>query len=348
MLNECESAFYNKINIKTKKRKEFNNDKIERYVEMLRKEKLGENVEKTPEFYYIRRKFDVKKYKGKWILINRKKDIEEDFHIPVIHKEELYDTIRTAHINCLHGGIKKTFNKCKSLGANIKLFHVKVFISLCQTCNELKAKKKIHTTTIGKSVTSKEFGERGQVDIIDIQKIINHYNIKDTRFRFVLNYQDNKTKFCFLKGLKNKKANSIITALDEIFGIIGAPKILQSDNGGEFVNKTIDKYLYETWPTIKRIKGRPYHPQSQGSVERANGDVKEMLRRYFSSNLMASPIQALNHVQYNKNTSYNRSIKTSPFESVFGRQPPTNISFENVFSSIKENYQEILDIDEKS
>ena len=257
--------------------------------------------------------------------------------IPYVHKDEIYDTIKIAHINCLHGGIKKTFKACKSLAANIKLSHVKAYISLCSQCNYLKIKPPRKSI---KSIVSNHFGERGQVDLIDIQKIINEYKIKDTSYKYILNYQDNMTKFCLLRGLKNKKAKSIIGTLEGIFAIFGAPKILQTDNGGEFVNKEIDLYFEQIWPDMKHIKSRPYHPQSQGSVERANGDVKRMLKKYLLSSSSSSSnnnndnnpppphlLVILDRVQFHKNTSFNRTLGKSPYEVIFGQSTPINPNF---------------------
>jgi transposase InsO family protein len=61
------------------------------------------------------------------------------------------------------------------------------------------------------------------------------------------------------------------------------PMILQSDNGHEFTANIITE-LKSLWPDLKFVHGRPRHPQSQGSVERANGDVKEMFATWLSEN----------------------------------------------------------------
>lgn len=61
----------------------------------------------------------------------------------------------------------------------------------------------------------------------------------DGEFKFVLNYQDHLTKFTILKPLKKKTAEENADNLIEIFTVIGAPEILHSDNGGEFVNHVI-------------------------------------------------------------------------------------------------------------
>ena len=66
-----------------------------------------------------------------------------------------------------------------------------------------------------------------------------------------------------------------MAAIKEIFTIMGVPKILQSDNGGEFKNSILDQYLSKI--NVRHIFGIPYHPQSQGSVEAKIGQFKIFL-----------------------------------------------------------------------
>jgi hypothetical protein len=63
----------------------------------------------------------------------------------------------------------------------------------------------------------------------------------DNGYKFILVYQDHLTKFVFLRPLRSKTAEEVSYNLIDIFSIIGAPMILQSDNGREFVNKVIRK-----------------------------------------------------------------------------------------------------------
>ena len=95
-------------------------------------------------------------------------------------------------------------------------------------------------------------------------------------YKFTLNYQDHFTKFCILKSLKTKIASEIAYQLLDIFTTFGAPEILQSDNGREFVVKVIQE-LAMMWKDVKLIHGRDRHTQSQGSVGRCNQDVKLLI-----------------------------------------------------------------------
>ena len=73
-----------------------------------------------------------------------------------------------------------------------------------------------------------------------------------------------------------KRAAEVAFQLHDIFLFSGAPAILQSDNGSEFTVHVITE-LRQLWPQLVLVQGKPMHPQIQGSVERANGYIKDML-----------------------------------------------------------------------
>ena len=341
-------------NDKRKGRKDFDREKIQKYINILKNDETDndDDEKKTHLHYYVKRHFAVKQFQDRLVLIDRK-NFDNDRVIPYLYKEEIYDILKMVHLNCLHGGIKKTFLRCKLAAANIKISHVKIFISICDVCNDNKEKRKRKKPEAIRKIVSLGFGARAQVDLIDIQKLLNDYKVADKRCRFVLNYHDHYSKFCILRGLRNKKAPTIVDQLKEIFLTFGAPKILQTDNGGEFINGILADFLQNNWPDLTHVKGSPYHPQSQGSVERANGDVKRMLRSALAQNyedrdidnddyndneisnidkdekinlpLPASSLSIFNLlavVQYIKNTSFHRSLGASPYKIVFGLDPP--------------------------
>ena len=63
----------------------------------------------------------------------------------------------------------------------------------------------------------------------------------------------------------------------EIFCLIGSPHILQSDNSREFKNINLTSMIRELWPGYTIVHGKPRHLESQGSVERVNREIKEVL-----------------------------------------------------------------------
>ena len=84
---------------------------------------------------------------------------------------------------------------------------------------------------------------------------------------FYLVLIDVATRFIFLRELSSKSSYSVAQALLRLFCDIGFPKVMQSDNGGEFVN--------EVMAALKKISGidersiSAYHHRSNGIAERA-------------------------------------------------------------------------------
>jgi transposase InsO family protein len=77
---------------------------------------------------------------------------------------------------------------------------------------------------------------------------------------------DIATRFIFLRPLSSKSAHSIAKELFSVFCIMGLPKIMQSDNGTEFVNKII-MAMTSTCHVDHRLISA-YHPRANGAVER--------------------------------------------------------------------------------
>ena len=271
-------------------------------------------------YYYVKRKFKLR-------INNNGNDDDDDDDVLVnndtnrviISKEKVFDTIHAAHIACGHGGEKRTYYEIRNPRhiANVTVEQIKMYLSLCETCKKKKnILRKINNGS--RNIISSSFGERGQIDLIDLSM----YRTVDG-YKYILNYQDHLTKFIMLKPLKSKGMSEVNEALLDIFTTLGAPEILQCDNGTEFSGIRTD-LLAKYWPHCKLIHSRPRHPQSQGSIERANGDVMNMLRSWLGSdnNSSSSWVKGLKFVQLQKNNSYNRSINCSPFKAVFGREMP--------------------------
>ncbi|XP_056647529.1 KRAB-A domain-containing protein 2-like [Diorhabda sublineata] len=138
-------------------------------------------------------------------------------------------------------------------------------------------------------------------------------------------YQDHLTKFVILRALKTKHAEEVAYNLLDIFTLIGAPAILQSDNGREFVNLVVSN-LKIYWPNLKIVHGKHRHSQSQGSVERANQDIENMLTTWMQDNDSERRSDGLRFVQLMKNRAFHSGIKRTPYEALFGSKIKVGIS----------------------
>lgn len=223
--------------------------------------------------------------------------------------EELYSVLHETHLAIGHGGRNRMVQELKLKYCNVTKETIMIYLSLCKTCNEKRA-----TTRKGlvvKPILSKEMNSRAQMDLIDMQS----KSVND--FRFIMVYQDHLTKFCSLRALKRKEAEEVAMTLVEIWSTFGAPVILHSDNGREFKNK-VTASLTKLWPGMKVVHGKPRHSQSQGSVERANRDIEEILGAWLIENKTDDWVAGLKVVQFMKNRAYHQGIKRSPYEAMFG------------------------------
>lgn len=72
------------------------------------------------------------------------------------------------------------------------------------------------------------------------------------------------------------------------------------------------------WLECKIIHGRPRHPQAQGSIDRSNQDVENMLRSWMEDNKSTNWSIGCYFVQWQKNFSFYRIIGRSPYRALFG------------------------------
>ncbi|VDI54198.1 Hypothetical predicted protein [Mytilus galloprovincialis] len=94
-------------------------------------------------------------------------------------------------------------------------------------------------------------------------------------YNYICNIVDCYSRFAFGGHLKQKTAKEVSELLLKFIYIFGPPRILQTDNGKEFNNADLCAVIDEF--KTRKINGRPYHPQSQGRVERFNQNSSGIL-----------------------------------------------------------------------
>ncbi|XP_023215541.1 KRAB-A domain-containing protein 2-like [Centruroides sculpturatus] len=102
------------------------------------------------------------------------------------------------------------------------------------------------------------------------------------------------------------------------------PAVTQ-DNGKEFSNQVISK-LCSMWKDVKIVHRKPCHSQIQGSVERANQDIQNMLTAWMNDNNTNKWSDGLPFVQFAKNTKYHEGICQSANEALFDVKPKRGIA----------------------
>ena len=92
---------------------------------------------------------------------------------------------------------------------------------------------------------------------------------------YILLLVDVATRFTILRTVLNKNASSIAQELFNILSLVGFPKIIQSDNGTEFVNTVIQNLTLIS--SIDHRLTLPYHPRANGIAERHIRTMKSSL-----------------------------------------------------------------------
>lgn len=152
-----------------------------------------------------------------------------------------------------------------------------------------------------------------QINLIDMSTLA-HFTGKAT---FVLSVIDIFSKFLYSRPLKKKESKLVADALQDIFLSDGAPTILQSDNGPEFVNADMDE-LAKRWK-IQLRHGLPYKPSTQGAVERVNQTLKHSIYKYLHQHETKTYTDVLPFLVYSYNTTRHSTTKHTPFEIHRGR-----------------------------
>ncbi len=123
-----------------------------------------------------------------------------------------------------------------------------------------------------KPITAKQVQERHQIDLLDMTGWkVTHGRVT---YKYVLTVQDVFSRYVWLEPLKGKSSHEIARHLEDIYMEHGPPTVLQHDQGCEF--KGAVKRLMESMK-VKVIQSSPYHPQSQGKVERMHRALRKKI-----------------------------------------------------------------------
>ena len=267
------------------------------------------------KYYRIRKKYLVKDIQSTKILYQLNNTTGK--FLQVVPKENLFDLFEKVHSeDGKHLGRDRLFVELKRGYTGFSRKIVLSFVGMCQECQLQKSKKSIKGV-VTKPIRSTDFASRGQVDLIDMQAT----GAVNSPYNFLLVYQDHLTKFVVLRPIKTKTATEVSATLLDIFCLIGSPHILQSDNGREFKNVNLATMIRELWPSCRIVHGKPRHPQSQGSVERVNQEIKKVLGALMRENNDPCWVKYVSLAQHSINTSPHSTLgNKSPYSVLFGRE----------------------------
>ena len=184
--------------------------------------------------------------------------------------------IDRAHEELAHAGFAKTCSRiCESYTWPGLRRKVRAYLATCQHCattdprRQRKGQHKIETPPGALHTWA--------IDMVGPFK-------RDQRGRqYLLTMIDCLTGWCEAIPLASKRADLVSeTIINDLVARYGIPSVIRTDNGGEFINATMEKWMNEYG--VKHIRTSPYHASGNGFCERLNGHLQKILVRLTGGN----------------------------------------------------------------
>jgi len=156
--------------------------------------------------------------------------------------------------------------------------------------------------------------------------------------RFMLVVSDYATKYPEVFPLRTIGAKQVATCLIELFSRVGFPREILTDCGTNFTSNLL-KQVYQLL-SIKGLKTTPFHPQTDGLVERFNQTLKNMLRKFINET-GSDWNQWMPYLLFAYREVPQASTGFSPFELLYGHnvRGPLSLLKEN-WAGVKEEGEE--------
>lgn len=212
----------------------------------------------------------------------------------------------------------------------------KVFKYRCIHCNKKSALRNRGEQPIT-PINGKDTFHHMQLDLIDFSRTPAGPGKK---YHYIAHLIDHYSTFHITEALESKSAEEVLHFLRKAFSFLGFPVILHTDNGSEFKNSLVKRYLESQ--NIKFVHGKPYKPSTQGKVERANWTIQQIITKLVSeSKFTKTWYDVLYEATLAVNTTLSASIKKSPYEHIFCTTPINdgNLSgFQNIITKVNKTY----------
>ena len=218
-------------------------------------------------------------------------------------KEKILKELYADPVIGINAGIKSFYNKVRAKYLGIKRDDIKYFLENQQPYQLTKKNKPL----VNRPIIGKYANHRWAIDLIDM----NYYSGQNRNYKWILTAIDYFSKKVFAIGMKNKTGETTRDALDELCENVNTyPKIIQSDNGGEFIDQSVKDWALEYH--IKLVRTLSYTPTSNGLIENFNNILRKMIREGFIRNNNFNWIDHLDDYIENRNESKHGTTKYTP------------------------------------
>ena len=235
-------------------------------------------------------------------------NLEEQRELLIMPHEFHPRLLKTAHDRQGHLGVKKV--KAPLLRRVLwPMLHQDVvqWCLSCDTCQRNRKNKAPKAPMMEVPVLAVPF-EKVAIDLVG------PFERAKSGHRFVVTCIDLASRYPEATPLRAATAEDVAEALLEIFSRHGLPRTILSDQGHNLTGKVMTQLCERLH--IEKIQTSPYHPESNGCVERLHGTLVPMLKKAADSKFQW-PLQ-LKFCLFAIRSTPNRSTGFSPYEVVYG------------------------------
>ena len=276
----------------------------------------------------------LRKYEIKEGILYRRDQKNNRKLLKVIRRSELEIVMFMFHDHPIssHFATKTTFEKIRERYYWPKMYEdVKTYVESCDQCQRRgkpQKKNELHPIEV-----IEPFYQIG-IDIVGPLPKTERNN------KYIVVAMDYFTKWPEAKALTEATAKEVAMFIyEDIICRHGCPKKILSDRGTHFNNRVIEK-LVEKFQ-IKHKFSTPYHPKTNGLVERFNKTICEALAKLTKEDTdWDLHIGSVLFAYRNKKHS---SIGTEPFYLMYGRKARIPMDIENEGTLIEERLEYLLE-----
>lgn len=230
--------------------------------------------------------------------------------VPESYRNEI---LRVGHTIPLSGhmGAKKTLERIAAHFFWPGLsFDVRKYCATCPQCQMVARKLKSKRAPLRPVDVVTEPFKKIAIDIVG------ELPRTTTGYRYILTIVDYATRYPEAIPLRSTSSKAVADALIQYFSRVGIPDEIVSDQGFNFMSKLMAQ-LYDQLGIIK-IKTSVYHPEANGLVERFNGTLKSMLKKFVRERVQTWD-KYLPYLLFAYREVPCESTGYSPFELLYGR-----------------------------